>query len=67
METKEELQQMEQDGVISVVDKPTEWCAPKVVNPKTMTKFVYAWTSHNLIATYNLKTILYPLPSSSHD
>ena len=25
---------MEQNGVISVVDEPTEWCAPMVVNPK---------------------------------
>lgn len=31
---KEELDRMEQQGVISKVEKPTEWCAPMVVVPK---------------------------------
>uniref|UniRef100_A0A3B3HH25 Gypsy retrotransposon integrase-like protein 1 n=1 Tax=Oryzias latipes TaxID=8090 RepID=A0A3B3HH25_ORYLA len=31
---KEELTRMEQQGVISKVDQPTEWCAPMVVVPK---------------------------------
>ena len=33
--TKQELQRMEQNGVISRVDEPTEWCAPMVVTPKS--------------------------------
>ncbi|XP_046408442.1 uncharacterized protein K02A2.6-like [Ischnura elegans] len=32
---KEELKQMEEEGVISPVDEPTEWCAPMVVVPKS--------------------------------
>ncbi|XP_061132648.1 uncharacterized protein K02A2.6-like [Syngnathus typhle] len=31
---KEELSRMEQQGVISKVEQPTEWCAPMVVVPK---------------------------------
>ena len=31
---KEELSQMEQMGIISKVDEPTEWCAGMVVVPK---------------------------------
>ncbi|XP_062855259.1 uncharacterized protein K02A2.6-like [Trichomycterus rosablanca] len=31
---KEELNRMEQQGVISKVEQPTEWCAPMVVVPK---------------------------------
>jgi len=31
---KEELKRMEQQGVISKVEEPTEWCAPMVVVPK---------------------------------
>lgn len=31
---KQELQRMEDLGVISKVDKPTDWCAPMVVVPK---------------------------------
>ncbi|KAL6474323.1 hypothetical protein MHYP_G00178840 [Metynnis hypsauchen] len=31
---KEELNRMEQQGVISKVEQPTEWCVPMVVVPK---------------------------------
>lgn len=31
---KEELNHMEQQGVISKEEEPTEWCAPVVVVPK---------------------------------
>ena len=31
---KAELERMEQLGVISRVEEPTDWCAPKVVVPK---------------------------------
>ena len=34
--TKEELDRMLKAGVISIVDQPTDWCAPMVVTPKTM-------------------------------
>lgn len=33
---KEELKRMEQQGVISKVEEPTEWCAPMVAVPKRM-------------------------------
>lgn len=33
---KEELHRMEQQGVISKVEEPTEWCAPMVAVPKRM-------------------------------
>ena len=33
-ETKEEIQRMVQQGVISSIDEPTDWCAPMVVTPK---------------------------------
>ncbi len=31
---KEELERMEQQGVISKVEEPTDWCAPMVVVPE---------------------------------
>jgi len=33
-QVKEELAKMERQGVISKIDKPTDWCAPMVVVPK---------------------------------
>lgn len=36
---KEELAKMEEQGVISKIDKPTDWCAPMVVVPKRNDKF----------------------------
>ena len=37
-ETKEEIQRMVQQGVISPIDEPTDWCAPMVVTPKANSK-----------------------------
>ncbi|RVE73710.1 hypothetical protein OJAV_G00033850 [Oryzias javanicus] len=39
---KEELSRMEQQGVISKVDQPTEWCAPMVVVPKRTGRIIEA-------------------------
>ena len=33
-QVKEELERMEQMGVIEQVDQPTQWCSPIVVVPK---------------------------------
>ena len=37
-ETKAEIERMLENGVISPVDEPTEWCAPMVVTPKANNK-----------------------------
>ncbi|XP_028416572.1 uncharacterized protein LOC114540649 [Dendronephthya gigantea] len=34
-ETQREIKRMEQNGVISRIEDPTEWCAPMVVTPKS--------------------------------
>lgn len=41
---KEELNRMEQQGVISKVEEPTEWCAPMVVVPKRSGRRVRIYT-----------------------
>ena len=37
-ETKVEIERMLENGVISPVDEPTEWCAPMVITPKANNK-----------------------------
>ena len=37
-ETKAEIERVLENGVISPVDEPTEWCAPMVVTPKDNNK-----------------------------
>ena len=44
---KKELQRMEQLGVISRVDDPSDWCAGMVVVPSQMARFAFAWTSQS--------------------
>lgn len=42
---KKELERMENMGVISHVEEPTDWCCGMVVAPKrTKRRSVYAWT-----------------------
>ncbi|KAI3373366.1 hypothetical protein L3Q82_006673 [Scortum barcoo] len=59
---KEELNRMEQQGVISKVDEPTEWCAPMVVVPKSTGRGVRIFSD----LTELNKSVLrerHPLPS----
>ncbi|KAL7861729.1 hypothetical protein SRHO_G00131700 [Serrasalmus rhombeus] len=61
---KEELNRMEQQGVISKVEQPTEWCAPMVVVPKQMGKVRICTDLTELN-----KSVLrerHPLPSVEH-
>ncbi|KAL7861742.1 hypothetical protein SRHO_G00131830 [Serrasalmus rhombeus] len=61
---KEELNRMEQQGVISKVEQPTEWCAPMVVVPKQIGKVRICTDLTELN-----KSVLrerHPLPSVEH-
>ncbi|KAL7880825.1 hypothetical protein SRHO_G00030790 [Serrasalmus rhombeus] len=61
---KEELNRMEQQGVISKVEQPTEWCAPMVVVPKQTGKVRICTDLTELN-----KSVLrerHPLPSVEH-
>ena len=57
---KAELERMENLGVISIVDIPTDWCAGMVVVPNLMAKFAYVLTLPNSMRTCYRKPIHYP-------
>lgn len=58
---KEELARMENLGVISKVDIPTDWCAGMVVVPKPdMIEFVYVWISRNSTRVFYERHTLFP-------
>lgn len=54
-ETKEEIQYMVQQSVISAIDQPTDWCAPMVVTPKANGKL------RGLISTEQFRLARKPL------
>jgi len=59
---KEELNRMEQQGVISKVEEPTEWCAPMVVVPKRTGRGVRICTDLTELNKSVMRE-LHPLPS----
>ena len=63
-ETKAEMERMIQQGVISPVDEPTEWCAPMVVTPKPNGK-VRVCVDLSVLNNY-VQRENHPLPSVDH-
>ena len=63
-ETKEEIQHTIQQGVISPVDEPTEWCAPMVVTRKANGK-VRVCVDLSVLNNY-IQRENHPLPSVDH-
>nr|XP_055074185.1 uncharacterized protein K02A2.6-like [Misgurnus anguillicaudatus] len=61
---KEELTRMEQQGVISKVEEPTEWCAPMVVVPKPTGKVRICTDLTEL--NRSVMREKHPLPSVEH-
>ncbi|KAL3978677.1 hypothetical protein ACER0C_019739 [Sarotherodon galilaeus] len=61
---KEELNRMEQQGVISKVEEPTDWCAPMVVVPKRTGK-VRICSDLTELNKYVMRE-KHPLPSVKH-
>ncbi|XP_025999271.1 uncharacterized protein K02A2.6-like [Astatotilapia calliptera] len=61
---KEELNRMEQQGVISKVEEPTDWCAPMVVVPKRTGK-VRICSDLTELNKYVMRE-KHPLPSVEH-
>lgn len=63
-ETKAEIGRMVQQGVISPIDEPTEWCAPMVVTPKPNGK-VRVCVDLSVLNNY-VQRENHPLPSVDH-
>ena len=61
---KEELDRMEQQGVISKVEAPTDWCAPMVVVPKRTGKVRICTDLTEL--NKSVRRERHPLPSVEH-
>ena len=63
-ENKEEIQCMVQQGVISPIDEPTDWCAPMVVTPKANGK-VRVCVDLSVLNNFAQREN-HPLPSVEH-